>query len=52
MTQRNGWATWSTGRRAIDVTARSLRPESIDADIVGADRAAFEQLGNRHLRCR
>jgi hypothetical protein len=26
--------------------------ESIDADIVGADRAAFEQLGNRHLRCR
>lgn len=26
--------------------------ESIDADIVGADRAAFEQLGSRYLRYR
>lgn len=26
--------------------------ESIDADVVGADRAAFERLGPRHLRFR
>ena len=26
--------------------------ESIDADVVGADRAAFERLGARHLRFR
>jgi predicted nucleic acid-binding protein len=26
--------------------------ESIDADVVGADRAAFERLGSRYLRFR
>jgi hypothetical protein len=26
--------------------------ESIDADVVGADRAAFERLGRRYLRFR
>ena len=26
--------------------------ESIDADVVGADRVAFERLGNRYLRFR
>ena len=26
--------------------------ESIDADVVGADRAAFERLGTRYLRFR
>ena len=26
--------------------------ESIDADVVGADRAAFERLGDRYLRFR
>jgi hypothetical protein len=26
--------------------------ESMDADIVGADRAAFERLGERYLRFR
>lgn len=26
--------------------------QSIDADVVGADRAAFERLGDRHLRFR
>jgi hypothetical protein len=26
--------------------------ESVDADVVGADRAAFDRLGNRYLRYR
>jgi hypothetical protein len=50
-------ACFSQPRPDVNLPVRSRhrdphRAESIDADVVGADRAAFERLGRRYLRFR